>query len=135
MDFNEKTVRQAADNVRKHQSTGVAQETGGQGTGVASQEKPYVLSALSLKKLQETAGEGKEVVSKEELYVFRALSLKKMQETAELLRFYQTLGKEVDADSIKYNITKETSQNSGRLSSRERMQKRLMCPRLQRQCQ
>ena len=59
------------------------------------------------------------MVSKEEPYVFSALSLKKMQETVELLRFYQTIGREVDADSIKYNITKDFTEQWEALRQRK----------------
>jgi hypothetical protein len=92
VDFDEKTLKQAADNVRKHHSSNVAQVA---------------------------AGEGQGVVGKEEPYVFSALSLKKMQETAELLRFYQTIGREVDADSIKYNITKDFTEQWEALKQRK----------------
>ena len=40
VDFDDKTLKQAADNVRKYQSTSVDQEAAGEGQAVVSKESP-----------------------------------------------------------------------------------------------
>ena len=72
--FNEKTLKQVAENLRKAHTSNGGSTTEGQDQGP---------------------------------YIFSAMSLKKMAETAELLRFYKTVGRELNAESIQYETVTE----------------------------